>query len=108
MISTMPSSFDQVIEPPQEARAGLALGAAVDLDQHGPAAGETAGGGAIDERGDLAGRRRSGSGSSVGLGERRGVQPAGLALGPAQARGGRLLVEVQRVGVGRRPGPSCG
>ena len=52
---------DQVVEPAQERGAELALGAAVDVDQDGPAGRELRAG-LVDERGDLRGRRRSGSG----------------------------------------------
>ena len=76
---------DQVIEPAQEAGTELALGAAVNLDQHRPGAGKAGSGRPIDERGNLAAVEALVVDQDR-LGERQRVQAAGLALGPALGR----------------------
>src|SRR5205085_5144185 len=69
---------------PLESRQRLPLGAPMDVHDHRPLAGEP-GGWPVIETGDLA-AVEAGPADEPGLRQRRRVEPAGLALGPARDR----------------------
>ena len=98
---------DEVVQPPEEPRPELRLGAAVDIHEYRPGALPPIASGPVDERRDLPAVEARVL-DPFGLGEGVGVEAGGLAGRPAGWLGNRNPSEVGLEGIRIRGGPRAG